>query len=455
MATTPTSLWKLKNSYERGGLLPASAINQITALLSNITGEGGIEITTDFGRGLKINNALSDVDYPWKVRYANIDDANNEIRVTQGRATRFGNITQLVTDTGETYKSINEPSGGQPWAADTTYYVYYALGGGGYNPATNPISVTVAVSATTPPTDFLGADIYRVLATVTTDADANFNGVTQLWRGGDSDDVAVVPDGEGIVTAGSDAQHFSLEFVSTDTSRTLHARDLQVFEWDDPTEQEPLAADLFVFQDVADAEKHLRYVTLDDLGEYISDYIEPGSGEGSLVEKISDEQNLSNLIYHHNLDATANIGGADFDQGGGDINDDHDKRYFKFRLATGAAEDKDFDTLGSVTARDFFIEDRQANTWGDAGFTVDVTGVFSLMDTALNEVTSSAAAGLTLVAGIGTLTLQSAGDVALTPNAGSDILYAGNAGETFTFQALVNGVTKDITVTKGGITNVA
>lgn len=45
-----------KSSFQYGGMLGKRELEQIYGMLKNITGEGGVTVTSDFGRGIKIKS---------------------------------------------------------------------------------------------------------------------------------------------------------------------------------------------------------------------------------------------------------------------------------------------------------------------------------------------------------------------------------------------------------------
>jgi len=114
----------------------------------------------------------------------------------------------------------------------------------------------------------------------------------------------------------------------------------------------------------------------------------------------------------------------------------------------------DYRTTGDVRAQKFRIQNDTANTWTANTFDVDITGNFTITNNSTGEIISDGSKLLINGGGASGLELQAAAAfVNLNPSGNLEI--NGTAGWSGTFQVTQSGVTKDVTVTKGIITDVS
>jgi hypothetical protein len=54
-----------KAHYSHGGMMPKQSLEKIYSMLRNITGEGGITVTSDYGRGIRIKGGIAADSTTW------------------------------------------------------------------------------------------------------------------------------------------------------------------------------------------------------------------------------------------------------------------------------------------------------------------------------------------------------------------------------------------------------
>lgn len=332
-------------------------------------------VATQTHNGLSLGIAKKkrvSIDFPYKLTVG-----GNEIRVEKARYTRYGTPLTSSVEAGKTYKAITQP--GDPaagaWAASTTYYVYVKLESstGQWDPALGPDQISFyATTALPADVSDIGGNIYTVLGTVDTDSNAILKQPEQWRWGGDIDNIALVPDGNSpFATDGSEYRYYSLEFCAT-LARGKYRRNLQIYEWDSPTEATPESDDLFMFQDVSENNLYLRYVTLSNLATAIAN-------DPTGIGVIADELNNNNLIHHTDLDySDVGSGWAAKGTGKAGYNTDHDESYWRTFADGSFVDSKTFKTTGGIYANDLFINDAVTNRWGNDAFNVNVVSAIIL-----------------------------------------------------------------------------
>lgn len=209
------------------------------------------------------------LDFPFKL-FAD----GKTIRVTQGSWTRNGTKVSLAPDTDKTFYSITDPVGADTeFQADTTYSVYLGLSSSTRDAALQPDAVNVYAGESMPTDEPSSGNYYWLLGTVYCDDNSKLYQPNQVWTGGDIDDVSYICDADSTIDSDPDFRYHSIEMSPRDDT---HYGTLQLYDWDDQTPQTPVAGDLFMFQDVnTDDNKYLRYVALEDLSTAIGDNIDP------------------------------------------------------------------------------------------------------------------------------------------------------------------------------------
>ena len=134
-------------------------------------------------------------------------------------------------------------------------------------------------------------------------------------------------------------------------------------------------------------------------------------------------------------------------------NTDHDDSYWHEYTTSNNTDAKDFHTSGEVWADDFKLNDADTtNFWNAEGFNVQTTGDIDINSTAGVMTIGDAASPPSIDIFGDTTTVDGITALYLS---GTNIYYNTQAGWSGTFQATQNGITVDVTVTNGGITNVA
>ena len=268
-------------------------------------------------------------------------------------------------------------------------------------------------------------------------------------------------------------------------SADTHYDDGEIYEWHNPTTIAVDHADLMIVQDVGQADKPVRYFTTRVMSNFVENNL--AASPGGLGQTYAYYYNTNHSIIHHQLNSTTGKASGDFDDGGGEENEDHDKRYWASYDIASSIDAKGFRTTGAVWESELHLSadgSTDSQYWTAAAQKVNVTGAIDIdagsgiaID-AVNDITITAASlGITLtgtafsgVASNGAASLTGSDNVVLTSVSEeiallantdieliptSDLKINGLIGWSGTVQVTQNGVTKDATITKGIITNVA
>lgn len=378
--------------------------------------------------------ATADGSYRWRVTYDNGD--TQEIRVFQGSWTRLGTRVTL-TVSGEGY----EPITAEIFDPLSTYYVYAQLEGDTYDPALIPDSVAV-YAATSLPADN-AANTIRLLATLTTDAQGLFSSVVQNWRGGDMDDIAIMPDTESAYDTTGDTANYSLQYSPRTSSR--HTGVLQDYNWHAASDDTPDANSLFVYRHVYEPE------TSDEA--YIKKYCSIATLADSLTPELADELNCDSeivgqilpqysierrTIYDDGTPPTALGTGLQIwgmnDAAAGALSDGAD-----FCLRTGPGENPN---------QVFWVDETTIETWVK-NFISDAEWWETSFDHDLDwhNLDGDGIAPNKIIIG-------NADGVNFHWVSLGEFLQSGDGLTAGSFQAMRNGVTVDVTVTNGLITGI-
>jgi len=227
-------------------------------------------------------------------RFLVTDLTGGEIQVTTGIWTRLGIPLALATDVGEEFLTVA--------GIGANDYVYLKLNASSTDPAIRPTSITVENGGSNPNSGDMEG-VYWVLGKFT-------NSVWKPYWVGDIDDFMVIPDSESdfnVTDPPEDYRYHSLNYAHRSG---LHLGNLQIHQWDTPSQEPIVANDLMMFRDTSDNNKQLKYISFEDLGNYLSLNM-PVEGEGNLGDRVADDLNSNSKIEHTLLDATNTTRGGE------------------------------------------------------------------------------------------------------------------------------------------------
>jgi len=242
---TSLSADNLNKSFAAGNHWLATDFDRTYFRVRNLAGKRLIS----FGKTIPDNIPIS-----WKFVVYDGDSMN----VDDGRFSRNQSSVEWVTGDAGDVGSFT----------DGTNYIFAELTSTSYDPRLVPDAVTVGTTTTWPPVE--GDWAYKRLLGVL-DYDAA-NGIVQSYEQKVYEDVQdqwIVPDGNSsYATDGANYKYYSLEFGPA-SARGRFYKNLQIYDWDSPTEVEIDSTDLIMFQDSSSANRYLRYSTVEDLQTYI------------------------------------------------------------------------------------------------------------------------------------------------------------------------------------------
>ena len=407
MASTPTSLEQFKSNFESSGVLPRDFVNRVSRMLSNITGDNGITVLSDFGRGLRIRG-LGDTTDDFYKRFRLDWVSSASVMVNAGILRNVGTTKITKADTTITAAGNDVDGYGTPFAAGT-YYAYLEM----YH-ATTDIQLTAdavkIVCATTIPEDDHNRNKYYPLGQFTVAADLTIakSTVIRYWIG-DIDLVVNIPDAE--MSPALDyplksiewrqasqwqQQLYDLDAVNLLDGAAWEARwgfpgllkganNDGVLQWLGLDTQaaggqkslEIIANQWQIYKMNAAAEAQsaghvcLRTAAAGELYWVDVDNLDVGRAEtaGGLDDY--------SIVPHTDLDFT---GSGTIGTGNSGHNTDHDDQYWPEYATSSYTDTKTFRTSGEVWADDFCVNDADAtNKWNAETFLVDVTAAIGLI----------------------------------------------------------------------------
>jgi len=334
------------------GWVPPSSFNALVDYVDANTIRSNAQVkVSQTHNGLTLalpDKKVIDPDAPFR-----IEVGVNEIQVQVGSWTRNGTLCTFTPDASENYLTVSSPVGGGAFANSTTYIIYAQLedSTGNYDPATAPDSVGIYAD-TSVPADLspISGNIYMRLGTAVTDGSGFFSQPTQE-QFGNIDDVAYIPDSNSaFATSGAEVRKYSLELCPT-AGRLQFRRNLQILEWDAPTQATIVANDLLMFQDIGTTGTPLRYLTAENLTKYVSDNFDPSGGGGQII---GDWLNNNLYIKHTSLNY-AEDDETELGVGRSLGSTNHDDVYWRA-----------YDDSSLRTGHDAFIDGKEFRTTGKA-----------------------------------------------------------------------------------------
>jgi len=441
-----------------------------------------------------------------------ISAGGDTIKVETGKWTRNAGIKTLATDVDETFFSITAAESGS-FQASTDYYVYLVLEATNRDPSFSPDSVVVKADIAYPfASDGVQTtgNIYWMLGTISTNADTRFTTPTQDWTGGDIDDTSIVADSLSAFAT-------VYRSIGLRGGNDTNTGKLQIFGWDTATAtgSDLNDADLFPYQPSAN-DHQLDYISLEQISDKTAaDLLLNDDWLGGIIDWINDGGGIDDKKAQHTvLDFVSDVAAG---VGKSNGNTDHDDTYWRAFL-TGFIDSKTFKTSGLVASTNVATGSVAAaisatlggiyshltalasafqlhtagtpdvdNLWNVSTLLAKTSGLISVetVDGAITIEAKGAANDLNLLSAAGDVKITSDDDTdieasesfivnastSIDMNTGGfanisaasyvnldptgDFKINGTAGWSGTFQVTQGGVTKDVTVTKGIITNVA
>ena len=412
-------------------------------------------------------------------RFRVTDQGDGSIHTKIGIWTRRGVVLALAPDAGETYLTTS--------GIGANDFVYVQLNSDtpldeNANPALYPDYLSIESSGTNPNIDDT-TGLYWVLGKFTNEV------WKQFWLG-DIDDFMMIPDAASGTdgSSESDARNYSLDYADNRTY-SRHQYELEDHGWTNPTEGTPTVDELIMFRAVNDAGWKKKYCTSTDLvknvdwteiWEHITD--DDDTIGDTIITYLDGKFEHTKLLYSGYTTALGvgkSLGGTD-----------HDDVYWRaFNDSSGVAghdtwtDAKTYKTSGLleitntteagagagailtaggilskkiISGKQFSLNDGagvldEDNIWNIASSRQTVSGLMRLESTA-SSVELHAKQGIGNWAE-GQILLNAGTDINLV--VAGDLTIDGFAGWSGVYQVTIAGISKDVTVTKGIITDVS
>lgn len=431
-----------------GAIQSRSETNRILHILNNLRGRGGININKDLNGGLvfdaeELQKTLSDTP----VNRLLIEKVSGtSVKVLFGKWTRNGTVASLVGDAAVgTDKTLTGLS-----AASETYYITVTLtfGAASKDPALIPDTLVASAPTALPADQETTRNISVVIGEVVTSASNIIESITQYWVG-DIDDTTYLPDTDSTSVVTS-----SIELKPDDDFNQM---ELQIFDFDNPPTADPLikTTDLFLVREGTNS----KVVYVDEtnmidnyLGGSIGDYLNTagfywktgGVHDGTCYGVSIGDSSKAEIINLDNQEFVDNTDDWTFKGAGNDVIIEGDE------ASTGSGS-------GALrVAGGIYAGKRCVFNEGGTDGLLDVNDGTYVVHAQFGG--GSARIGGKFNAGNGnSVELDNASysvDAASTVNSENGFSKSGSTPQNFTFQATVNGQTKDITVTGSIITAV-
>ena len=406
-------------------------------------------------------------------RFRVTDQGDGSIHTKIGIWTRRGVVLALAPDAGETYLTTS--------GIGANDFVYVQLNSDtpldeNANPALYPDYLSIESSGTNPNIDDT-TGLYWVLGKFTNEV------WKQFWLG-DIDDFMMIPDAASGTdgSSESDARNYSLDYADNRTY-SRHQYELEDHGWTNPTEGTPTVNELIMFRAVNDAGWKKKYCTSTDLvknvdwteiWEHITDDPDEGDTIGdTIITYLEGDFEHTKLLYSGYTTALGvgkSLGGTD-----------HDDVYWRaFNDSSGVADHDTWTDAKTYKTSGLLEITNTTEAGAGAGAILTAGGIFAEKNIAglrlqLQDGTGTVddfnrwdTASLYVVvddfayinAGDGfyvfaneIIQLNSAIDLELYID--GDFLMNGDAGWSGVYQVTIAGISKDVTVTKGIITDVS